>query len=720
MRSDLIQPLHVLVARHATDRGDDVAYSDINIKVTWAQLWERSGRLAGHMAALGVQRGDRVVIGLPEQVTTIEVWLAVHRVSAIAVPVDPRSTTVELGHIVHDSGASCVVVTGEMAERHAGSAALQGLLLVVGQVTGADSPHLHDVDVFLEQESEVGPRDDLGLDDPAFMIYTSGTSGRPKGVVSTQRSCLWSVAACYAAVLGLDTADVVVWPLPLQHSWSHVFCIVGVMATGAQCRLVPGMAPDDVIAEVVEHGATVIAGVPTLYSRMLTRLRERPQAMPSLRMCVMAGAIGPSTLGDAIADVVGCKLVNLYASTETNGSIATERPGGPRVPGSCGQPVPGVTTRIVEPSSGRDVEPGEEGEVWVSGPNLMLGYHGLPDATDRVLRDGFYHTGDLARQDEQGFLHVSGRRDDLIIRGGDNIHPVEVENVLRSVPGVADAAVVGRRDDDLGQVPVAFLVPADAPQLDLDVVVEVCRRELGAGKVPVAFRVTTDLPRTASGKVLRRHLDPALPTPPATTGASSGWAADVVPLAEENRYADELDERALAELVERTVGNVLGVSPSPAMGAGVSFRDRGIDSLGAVRIRDALAVAIGLRLPAGIVFDHPTPQRMAIYLRKRMRQRGMRDNVVQTRSAGSSSEPIAIVGMACRYPGGIGCPEDLWQVARAGRDVLAGFPSDRGWTVPPDLPARGGFLHDVAGFDAAFFGISPREAVAMDPQQRLL
>jgi rifamycin polyketide synthase module 1/2/3 len=174
--------------------------------------------------------------------------------------------------------------------------------------------------------------------------------------------------------------------------------------------------------------------------------------------------------------------------------------------GSCGLPVPGVGVRLVDPATGEDVAVGEEGEVWVSGPNVMAGYHNRAEATAEVLRYGWYHTGDLARRDANGFLTISGRTKELIIRGGENIYPTEVENVLLTVPGVADAAVAARPHADLGEVPVAFVVPEREGELDTDAVLNACREKLSYFKVPAELIEVPEIPRTGSGKVMRYRL----------------------------------------------------------------------------------------------------------------------------------------------------------------------------------------------------------------------
>ncbi|MFI7650775.1 SDR family NAD(P)-dependent oxidoreductase [Micromonospora sp. NPDC049460] len=505
LRSDLIQPLPDLLAAHAARFGDKVAFRDDRRAVGYADLYVRTRRLAGHLAASGVGRGDRVAFCLGNRVETVETWLAVTRAAAVGVPLNPRSTDAELAHLLDDSGAVLVVTDPEHLDQVLRLRAERPGLRVV--VTG-DGPVPAGVtawNALVDTEPGVAARDDLGLDEVAWMLYTSGTTGRPKGVLSTQRTCLWSVASCYVPIPGLTAADRVVWPLPLFHSLSHIGCVLSVTAVGATARLVDGFSADDVLRAVDEDEATVLAGVPAMYHHLVTAARETGFRAPALRVCLVGGAITTGALRRAFEEVFDAPLLDAYGSTETCGSIAVTRPDRPRVEGSCGLAVPGVDVRLVSPQTGLDVPAGAEGEVWVRGPSLMLGYHGLPELTAAALRDGWYRTGDLARRDADGNIFVTGRHQELIIRGGEKIHPAEVEEALRAVPGVADVAVTGRPHDVLGEVPVAFVVPGPEG-FDPRAGYAACREKLSYHKVPEELYEIARVPRTASGKVTRRLL----------------------------------------------------------------------------------------------------------------------------------------------------------------------------------------------------------------------
>ncbi|UUU39570.1 type I polyketide synthase [Streptomyces sp. NBC_00162] len=505
MRTDLIKPLPVAVVENATRFADKVAFEDDRRAVTYGDLEARTRRLAGHLAGLGVRPGDRVAICLGNTVSTVESYLAIVRASGIGVPLNPASALAELEYLLTDSGATVVITDSVQAERLQRSPAVAAgiTLLVTGDVPAQAGAYSYDE--FAVSEPARTARDDLGLDDVAWMFYTSGTTGRPKGVLSTQRNCLWSVASCYVPIPGLTDQDRVLWPLPLFHSLSHIACVLSVTVVGATARIMDGSSAEDVISALREDNSTFLAGVPTTYHHLVTAAQQNGFSAPALRIGLVGGAVTGSRLRQGFEEVFGVPLVDAYGSTETCGAITINPPDGARVDGSCGLPVPGVGVRIVNPTTGLDVPVGQEGEVWVSGPNVMVGYHNSPEATAAALQDGWYRTGDLARRDDAGYFAICGRIKELVIRGGENIHPEEVEAVLRTVEGVADAAVAGVPHDTLGEVPVAYVVPGPSG-FDTATLIGRCREQLSAYKVPEQVREVTGVPRTASGKIQRRLL----------------------------------------------------------------------------------------------------------------------------------------------------------------------------------------------------------------------
>ncbi|MFJ2004519.1 SDR family NAD(P)-dependent oxidoreductase [Streptomyces chartreusis] len=706
-----VRPVAELLVENSLRHGEKPAFTDDRRAVSWAGLERRTARLA---TGLAVGRGARVAFCLDNGVELVEGLLATVRAAAIGVPLSSRGTDSELADLLTDCDPAVLVTDRRNLPRIARLTAGRSIRLVVTGVGGNEVGNpVPSPDATWFEDLATGPSsaapDDLGLDEPAWLLYTSGTSGTSRAALSSQRSALWSPVACYLPRLGLSATDRVLWPLPLSHTYAHSLCVLGTTVAGASARITAAPEPAALLRLVDEYEPTVLGGVPLTYRQLLD---AGLGAVPSLRFCVTAGAPSEPELREQVETRFGAPLLDGYGSTETCGKIAMETPDGPRTPGSSGTPLPGTEVRLIDPESGQDSADGE-GEIWVRGPGVMLGYHNRPEETAEALRDGWYRTGDLGRIAEHGCLTVTGRLNDRIVRGGENVDPAEVEQVLRGLPGVRDAAVVARAHPLLGEVPVAFVVPAEQT-LDAAGLVRACAAVLSAHKVPDEVLFTPAVPRTAAGKprraLLREALAgrPAEPTLERLAGRTPG----------ERRAA-------LTDLVCAETAAIRGTAADP----GTAFADLGLTSMDAMTLWHRLSLRTGLQLPATLVWDHPNPAAVAAYLDTRLHGTDVRTTPVPPR--GPEAEPVAIVAVGCRYPGGVTTPEDLWRVAADGVDATGDFPTDRGWDLAslhhpdPDrlgttYTRRGGFLDDVADFDPLFFGMSPREALATDPQQRLL
>ncbi|MBV8430867.1 MAG: AMP-binding protein, partial [Solirubrobacterales bacterium] len=277
--------------------------------------------------------------------------------------------------------------------------------------------------------------------------------------------------------------------------------------------LLPRFSSHRVLELLRSEPFTLLPGVPTMFHYLLERLRDAPLDARGLERCVSAGAILSGALNQAFEEATGVPLLDGYGITETSTMVTMNWPTGARPRGSCGLPLPGCAVRLIDPGTGQDVPLGADGELIVRGPQVMLGYHNRPEATAEVLRGGWYHTGDLARADPDGYLTITGRIKELIIRGGENIYPAEIEHVVAEHPDVVDAAVVGKPDQALGEIVVVFAVVRDNG-LELDALRDFLRQHLASFKLPSELHLVEQIPRTGSGKVKRHELRELFHVPP--------------------------------------------------------------------------------------------------------------------------------------------------------------------------------------------------------------
>jgi long-chain acyl-CoA synthetase len=506
---DLIAPVSRLLERHAKERPEQVAYSDSSRAITYAQLAASTAAIAASLAQAGVRDGDRVAIYLPNGVDWVEACLAGLRAGAVIVPISFDAVEGEISYRLSDAGCTVVVTAParkELIGKIAHEAGLSLKEIYAGE--GASQAGLALADL-ASSGAGAAPLDPDDIDRSSFIIYTSGTTGRAKGVLLSVRGMLWITAACWSPICGLNAQDVVLSPLPLFHSYGLNLSVLSVLAVGASEHIMEKFSPQQALDLMQSGRYTVLPGVPTMFHYLLHRAQEtNVDRLGSIRLCISAGAIMPATLNRTFEERFGIPLLDGYGITETSTMVTMNWLRGGRPSGSCGLPVPGLAVRIVDPVS-RDVPLGEEGELIVRGPNLMQGYHNKSAETASALRHGWYHTGDLARSDPSGYLTITGRIKELIIRGGQNIAPAEIEELVLQYPNVTDCAVVAARHATLGEVPCLFIV-AKPHELDVDALMQYLRAHLSSYKIPEVTHFIAEIPRTGSGKIMRYKLVEAL------------------------------------------------------------------------------------------------------------------------------------------------------------------------------------------------------------------
>lgn len=342
-------------------------------------------------------------------------------------------------------------------------------------------------------------------DDLAIVLYTSGTTGQPKGAMLTHANMSTNAATVDETLLLATPSDVIMGCLPLFHVFGLTCALNAAVAAGASLVLLPRFDPAAALDLIARHSVTIFEGVPTMYNGLLSVPGEHDTT--SLRTCISGGAALPVELLHSFEKTFGCQILEGYGLSETSPVVSFNHPNAERKPGSIGVPVRGAEVRIVD-DSGADVPTGEIGEIAIRGEGVMAGYLGRPEATAEAIPDGWFRSGDLARRDEDGYIFIVDRKKQLIIRGGYNVYPREVEEVLYQHPAVAEVAVIGIKDARLGEEVGAAITPRAGVEIDLDEVKEFCKSQLAAYKYPRRLWLVDELPKGATGKILHRAVTP--------------------------------------------------------------------------------------------------------------------------------------------------------------------------------------------------------------------
>ncbi|MGW4499711.1 long-chain-fatty-acid--CoA ligase [Micromonospora sp. NPDC004336] len=516
--------------------GARVALDFFGATTTYADLAGQVARAAEALRRLGVDRGDRVALVLPNCPQHVVAFYAVLRLGAVVVEHNPLYTEQELTHQLADHGARVAVVWDRVAplvRRTAASTAVETVVAVDltralprrkrwalrlplararatrAAMTGP-APGALSWERLVAEASPLDPAHPApGPDDTALLQYTGGTTGTPKGAVLTHRNLRANAAQGRAWVPGLrDGEETIYAVLPLFHAYGLTLCLTFAVGIGATLVLFPRFDVDQTLEAVRRRPPTFLPAVPPIYEKLAATARERGIDLTSARYAISGAMALPPATVELWESVTGGLLVEGYGMTETS-PVALGNPVSPaRRPGTVGVPFPSTEIRIVDPEEpARDREPGQAGELLVRGPQVFAGYWRRPEETAAVLLpDGWLRTGDIVVMDDDGFVTVVDRIKELIITGGFNVYPSEVEDVLRRIPGVRDAAAVGLPGGHGGEEVVAAVVPDEDADLDEAGLRAACREHLTAYKVPRRVVLVDDLPRSQIGKVLRREV----------------------------------------------------------------------------------------------------------------------------------------------------------------------------------------------------------------------
>ncbi|QXC61661.1 AMP-binding protein [Aquihabitans sp. G128] len=466
------------LAQWGADPGRPALVAGDGEEVSGAELEARSRAAAARLAAHGLVRGDRVLVSAATSVDLVVAYVGALRLGLVVVPVNTAYRAREVAHVVADAAPRAALVDDAERAGWVAEAAGDRPIPVLG----------------VEVAGPTAPTPELGAcvgDDPALMLYTSGTTGLPKGAPLSHGNLLASALAVGLA-WRWTPEDRLVLALPLFHLHGLGVGLHGTFAAGATAILRPGFEAGDVLDAAAAHRASLFFGVPTMYARLARsgRLSE----LARLRLCVSGSAPLPAELHEQVAVEGGQRIVERYGMTETVMNVSNPHDG-ERRPGTVGLPLPGVELRLAAGS----------GEIELRGPNVFAGYWQRPEATAASFDDRWFRTGDVGQLDDDGYLRIVGRSKELIISGGYNVYPREVEDVLRAHPGVADVAVVGAPDPEWGEVVVAHVEAAEAG-VDEAALLAFGRERLAPYKRPKRVVFTDALPRNALGKVVKGDL----------------------------------------------------------------------------------------------------------------------------------------------------------------------------------------------------------------------
>jgi long-chain acyl-CoA synthetase len=477
---------------------DHVALRLDDMEVSYGLLDEGSARLAAVLADRGLKPGDRVGIMLPNVPYFGVCYYGVLRAGGVVVPMNVLLKRREVAFYLGDSGAELMFAWEGFADDANAGAQEAGAECIVVK-PGEFEKLLAGV----EPRREVVDR---APDDTAVILYTSGTTGTPKGAELTHAN-LKTNCEITRDMFGIGGDVVTLGALPLFHSFGQTCGMNATLAAGGTLSLIPRFDPGKALEIIERDRVNLFQGVPTMYSALLHHEGHEKFDTATLELCVSGGSAMPVELMRSFEEAFGCKILEGYGLSESSPVASFNRPDRERKPGSIGIPIEGVEMKVVD-DDGNDVPQGEVGEIVIRGHNVMKGYWNKPDETGETLIDGWLHTGDIAKIDEDGYFFIVDRKKDLIIRGGYNVYPREIEEVLYEHPAVREAAVIGVKDDNLGEEVGAAVALKDGEEASAQELRDFVKEQVAAYKYPRRVWFVDDLPKGPTGKILKREIEP--------------------------------------------------------------------------------------------------------------------------------------------------------------------------------------------------------------------
>lgn len=488
------------------------AYVFQDEETSYMELEGSVKKFASQLEKLGYQKGDHVALIVGNSPYYIAGLYGALRLGLVVIPINPLYTPHEMSYILNNGDVKAVITMDILLDKFV---AIDDQLPKVKHYISCESGAEVDLDhhaLSSKMKSftgmvQGGSVDYLGpninVDDAAIILYTSGTTGKPKGAILSHHN-LYSNARDVADYLTITRKDRVVAALPMFHVFCLTVSLNAPLINGGTVLIMPTFSPSEIFRMTKDHHATVFAGVPTMYNYLLQSAKENKDSFSGIRLCISGGASMPVSLLKDFEQAFDVNISEGYGLSEASPVTCFNPLDRPRKPGSIGRSIIHVENKVVD-ERGDEVEIGEVGELIVQGPNVMQGYYNLPEETSVALRDGWLYTGDMARKDDEGYFYIVDRKKDLILVGGYNIYPREVEEVLYSHPNVTEVAVVGVPDAELGEAVRSFVVVND-PTITEKILADFCKEQLVKYKIPTQIEFLDELPKNTTGKILRRSL----------------------------------------------------------------------------------------------------------------------------------------------------------------------------------------------------------------------
>jgi long-chain acyl-CoA synthetase len=487
------------LARSTAEHGEKVALKLDDAELTYAQLDGAAARVANLLESKGIEPGDRVGIMLPNVPYFAACYYGVLRMGGVVVPMNVLLKKREVGFYLTDPEAKLLFAWHDFAEAAEAGAAEAGVELI--------SVKPGEFEQLLGEFSDEAPVVERDGDDTAVILYTSGTTGTPKGAELTHSNLGRNVELA-VKLFDLPDDPVILGALPLFHSFGQTCGLNTCVASAGTLTLIPRFDPAKALEIIQRDSVDVFQGVPTMYAAMLNHPDRDSFDVSSLEVCASGGSAMPVEVMKAFEDAFECKVLEGYGLSETSPVASFNHPDRERKPGSIGTPIDGVEMKVVD-DDGNEVPQGEPGENLIRGHNVMKGYWNRPEATEEAIDDeGWFKSGDMATIDEDGYFFIVDRKKDLIIRGGYNVYPREIEEVIYEHPAVREAAVVGVAHDELGEeVGAAVALKADSECTE-DEIRAHCKEQVAAYKYPRVVWFVDELPKGPTGKILKREIEP--------------------------------------------------------------------------------------------------------------------------------------------------------------------------------------------------------------------